>query len=209
MILFLCNRTKEKIIVEKKEISSKKAVSKLTTRFALYGVLILFVYKIIESLIQKSIFNNFSDNKILLYVSLGLTFSIILLITAHILCRLSTHDVLKKYKINEKDVDTVSKKLTNVFLMFIFLSIIVTIAQLYATLMYESKIQAQSIVLNSLQNQGQVTSELEKIDNEIISNFYTYKTNIITYTFIVELGFCISLIAIAPFQKVMINKYNT
>lgn len=195
--------------MKKKEISSKKAVSKLTTRFVSYGIIVLLVYKIIETLVQKSILNNFSDNQILLYVSLSLIFSIILLITMHILCRLSTHDVLKKYKVNNNDIEIVSKKLTNIFIMFILLSIILTIVQVYFTLMYESKIQAQSIVLNNIQYKDELSEEsLNTLDNKIVSNFYTYKTNLLTYTFILELGFCISLIAIAPFQKNMIKLYN-
>lgn len=195
--------------MKKKEISSKKAVSKLTTRFVSYGIIVLLVYKIIETLVQKSILNNFSDNQILLYVSLSLIFSIILLITMHILCRLSTHDVLKKYKVNNNDIEIVSKKLTNIFIMFILLSIILTIVQVYFTLMYESKIQAQSIVLNNIQYKDELSEEsLNTLDNKIMSNFYTYKTNLLTYTFILELGFCISLIAIAPFQKNMIKLYN-
>ena len=41
-------------MVEKKEISSQKAVSKLTTKFVSYGVLILALYKVIENLLQKT-----------------------------------------------------------------------------------------------------------------------------------------------------------
>lgn len=196
--------------MEKQEINSNKAVSKLTTRFVSYGVFILVVYKIIETLIQRSILNNFSENQVLLYVTLGLIFSIILLITMHFICRLSTHDVLKKYKVKSDDIETISKKLTKIFILFIFLSIIISLVQLYITLIYESKLQAHSIVLTNMQYKDEFTEEsLSKLNNEIISNFYTYRANLITYTFIVELGFCISLIAIAPFQKTMIIKYNT
>lgn len=198
-------------MVEKIEISSQKAVSKLTTKFVSYGVFILALYKIVETLLQKTLLlNNFENNQILIYVTLGLFFSIILLITMHILCRVSTHDVLKKYKIKDIDIDVVCKKLTKIFLFFIILSIVITLLQLYTTLMYESKIQSQSIILSNIRYQNQYSEEfLNKLNNEIISNFYTYRTNLIAYTFILELGFCISLIAIAPFQKTMINKYNT
>ena len=197
-------------MVEKKEISSQKAVSKLTTKFVSYGVLILALYKVIENLLQKTLLlNNFENNQVLIYVTLGLFFSIILLVTMHVLCRISTYDVLKKYRIKDTDIDIVCKKLTKVFLVFIILSIIITLLQLYTTLMYESKIQSQSIILSNIRYQNQYNEEfLDKLNNEIISNFYTYRTNLITYTFIIELGFCISLIAIIPFQKIMINKYN-
>ena len=127
----------------------------------------------------------------------------------HVLCRISTYDVLKKYRIKDTDIDIVCKKITKVFLVFTILSIIITLLQLYTTLMYESKIQSQSIILSNIRYQNQYNEEfLDKLNNEIISNFYTYRTNLITYTFIIELGFCISLIAIIPFQKIMINKYN-
>lgn len=197
-------------MVEKKEISSQKAVSKLTTKFVSYGVLILALYKVIENLLQKTLLlNNFENNQVLIYVTLGLFFSIILLVTMHVLCRISTYDVLKKYRIKDTDIDIVCKKITKVFLVFTILSIIITLLQLYTTLMYESKIQSQSIILSNIRYQNQYNEEfLDKLNNEIISNFYTYRTNLITYTFIIELGFCISLIAIIPFQKIMINKYN-
>lgn len=197
-------------MVEKKEISSQKAVSKLTTKFVSYGVLILALYKVIETLLQKTLLlNNFENNQVLIYVTLGLFFSIILLVTMHVLCRISTYDVLKKYRIKDTDIDIVCKKITKVFLVFTILSIIITLLQLYTTLMYESKIQSQSIILSNIRYQNQYNEEfLDKLNNEIISNFYTYRTNLITYTFIIELGFCISLIAIVPFQKIMINKYN-
>ena len=127
----------------------------------------------------------------------------------HVLCRIGTYDVLKKYRIKDTDIDIVCKKITKVFLVFTILSIIITLLQLYTTLMYESKIQSQSIILSNIRYQNQYNEEfLDKLNNEIISNFYTYRTNLITYTFIIELGFCISLIAIIPFQKIMINKYN-
>ncbi len=195
---------------DKKLINSKTAVSKLTSRFTSYGVIILLIYKIIETLIQKTILNNFTSNQILLYVTLSLSFSIILLITMHILCRVSTHDVLKKYKLDNNEIDIISKKLTKIFVFFIFLSIIITIAQLYFSFNYESKIQAQSIVINNIKYKDTLSSEaLSILDNQAISDFYTYKTNFLTYTFILELGFCISLIAIAPFQKDMIKLYNS
>lgn len=109
----------------------------------------------------------------------------------------------------KEDVDIVSKKLGKIFIVFIIASIILTLVYLYFTLMYEAKIQKQSLLIAEM-NYNKTYSEdfVSKLKNEMISDFYTYRANIIAYTFILELGFCISIIAIIPFQKLMIEKYN-
>lgn len=196
--------------MEKKEISSKAAVKAVITGFASYGIIILFIYKIIAMFINKSILQDFSIDKHLLYVTLATIYSIVTLVTMHLLCRLSTYDVLKKCTIKKEDVDKVSKTLGKIFITCVFISIILSFVYLYLTLMYESKIQAQSIILTNLQSQNIYSKEFTNtLVNKITSDFYTYRTNLITYTFILELGFCVSLIAIVPFQKKMLEKYNT
>lgn len=76
--------------------------------------------------------------------------------------------------------------------------------------MYETRLQKQSVILANLQYNKTYSEEFTtKLTNQMISDFSTYRSNLIAYTFVIELGFTISLIAIVPFQKTMINKYNT
>ncbi|MCI8277739.1 MAG: hypothetical protein HFJ46_07555 [Clostridia bacterium] len=195
--------------MEKKEITSKTAVRAILTGFVSYGIIILIIFKVFSGFIQKTALNNFSIDKRIVYISLALLYSMVILFTMHMLCRLSTYDVLKKCLIKKEDVDIVSKKLGKIFIVFIIASIILTLVYLYFTLMYEAKIQKQSLLIAEM-NYNKTYSEdfVSKLKNEMISDFYTYRANIIAYTFILELGFCISIIAIIPFQKLMIEKYN-
>lgn len=88
--------------MEKKEITSKTAVRAIITGFASYGIILLFIYKIIEVFVQKTILNEFSIDQSLLYVVFAAIFSILILVGMHLLCRLSTYDVFRKCKIKKK-----------------------------------------------------------------------------------------------------------
>lgn len=196
--------------MEKKEITSKTAVRAIITGFASYGIILLFIYKIIEVFVQKTILNEFSIDQSLLYVVFAAIFSILILVGMHLLCRLSTYDVFRKCKIKKEDVDKVSKSLSKIFISTILISIILTFTFLYLNLMYETRLQKQSVILANLQYNKTYSEEFTtKLTNQMISDFSTYRSNLIAYTFVIELGFTISLIAIVPFQKTMINKYNT
>lgn len=89
--------------VELKEISAKTTVKAIITGFVSYGIIAIFVCLLIFA-IGDHFLSNFSGNITQgLYITLPLLAAIMLYFIIHLICRISTYDVLKKCKVDPKN----------------------------------------------------------------------------------------------------------
>lgn len=191
--------------MEKKEITSKTAVKAIITGFVSYGILIGFLCAVILILINLIINSISNSNLAILSISLPLLFVVIFYSALHLLCRLSTYDVFKKCKTNSDNLKIISKRMNLFFIICLILLVCISMGFVLIQI-YNG---AQSIQLTSYQYNEIYTQDFaDKLTNELLSDFYYDKTNLIISTVIINLGLIISYLSLIPFQKKMINKYN-
>ena len=102
--------------VELKEISAKTTVKAIITGFVSYGIITVFMCLLIFAL-GNYFLSQFSGTAASgLYITIPLLAAIMLYFIIHLICRISTYDVLKKCKVNPKHYNTITKSL-NIFTM--------------------------------------------------------------------------------------------
>ena len=116
----------------------------------------------------------------------------------HLICRISTYDVLKKCKVNPNNYKTIVKALNIFFIICIILSIILFLSLLYLNLQYQLK----SIELASVQYR-EVFSEnhIKILQSEMNSIYENSKTNLTTSTVILVIGLSISFLSLIIFNQ--------
>lgn len=191
--------------VELKEISAKTTVKAIITGFVSYGIITVFICLLIFA-IGNYFLSQFSGTAAQgLYVTLPLIAAIMLYFIIHLICRISTYDVLKKCKVNPDNYKSIVKSLNIFFIICIILSIILFLSLLYLNLEYQLK----SIELASVQYR-EVFSEnhIKILQSEMNSIYERSKANLTTSTVILVIGLSISFLSLIPYQRKMILQYN-
>ena len=191
--------------VERKEINAKTTVKAIITGFVSYGIITIFICLLIFA-IGNYVLSQFTSKSAQgLYVTLPLIASIFLYFIIHLICRISTYDVLKKCKVNPNNYKWIIKSLNIFFIICIVLSIILFLSLLYLNLKYQLK----SIELASVQYR-EVFSEnhIKILQSEMNSIYELSKSNLTTSTVILVIGLSISFLSLIPYQRKMILEYN-
>lgn len=191
--------------VELKEISAKTTVKAIITGFVSYGIITIFICLLIFA-IGNYFLSQFSGTAAQeLYITLPLIAAIMLYFIIHLICRISTYDVLKKCKVNPNNYKSIVKSLNIFFIICIVLSIILFLSLLYLNLEYQLK----SIELASIQYR-EVFSEdhINILQSEMNSIFEASKSNLTKSTVILVIGLSISFLSLIPYQRKMILQYN-
>ena len=191
--------------VERKEINARTTIKAIITGFVSYGIITIFICLLIFALGNYFLNQFTSKSSQGLYVTLPLIASIFLYFVIHLICRISTYDVLKKCKVNPTNYKTIINSLNTFFVICIILSIILFLSLLYLNLQYQLK----SIELASIQYR-EVFSEnhIKILQSEMNSIYNISKTNLTRSTVILVIGLCISFLSLIPYQRKMILEYN-
>jgi hypothetical protein len=190
----------------KKTISVKTAVKGLVNGFVAYGILILFIFLALTILITWSV-NSVKDaiNYNVLKYSLPLLAAFIIFFLIRAICRLSTFDLFKKCKIENKDVELVSSKMNLFFIICIFFFVILIIFSLFTRFNNQLKIiQKESDSYYSSFNQDYA----KYLSDKDYSEYEEQKNTTIIQTVIVECGLLFGLFSLIPTQKKFIENYN-
>ena len=191
--------------VERKEINAKTTVKAIITGFVSYGIITIFICLLIFA-IGNYVLSQFTSKSAQgLYVTLPLIASIFLYFIIHLICRISTYDVLKKCKVNPNNYKSIIKSLNIFFIICIVFFIIFFLSLLYLNLQYQLK----SIELASVQYR-EVFSEnhIKILQSEMNSIYELSKSNLTTSTVILVIGLSISFLSLIPYQRKMILEYN-
>ena len=191
--------------VELKEIGAKTTVKAIITGFVSYGIIAVFIFLLIFA-IGNHFLSHFSETAANgLYVTIPLLASIMLYFIIHLICRISTYDVLKKCKVNPKHYSTIVKSLNIFFIICIILCIITFLSLLYLNLEYQLK----SIELASIKYK-EVFSEnhIKILRSKMNSTFESSKINLTKSTVILVIGLSLSFLSLIPYQRKMILEYN-
>lgn len=191
--------------VELKEISAKTTVKAIITGFVSYGIITIFICLLIFAIGNYLLSQVTSSAASGLYITLPLLAAIMLYFIIHLICRISTYDVLKKCKVNPDSYKSIIKSLNIFFVICIILSIILFLSLLYLNLQYQLK----SIELASVQYR-EVFSEnhIKILQSEMNSIYEVSKSNLTKSTVILVIGLSISFLSLIPYQRKMIVQYN-
>ena len=191
--------------VKLKEISAKTTVKAIITGFVSYGIIAIFISLLVFALGDYLLSQFSSNNANGLYITLPLIAAIFIYFTIHLICRLSTYDVLNKCKVDPKNYKSISKALNIFFIICIVLSIVIFLSLLYLNLQYQLK----SIELASVQYKEVFSQNHIKIlQSEMNSIYDQSKANLITSTIILVIGLSLSFLSLIPYQRKMILNYN-
>lgn len=201
MVLFFY--TKEEKILEKKEISFKSATRGIITGFISYGILIGFIFFVFIYNIRA--YFNIVINNIPTAICISLIYSAVLFYILHFLCRLSTYDVFKKYKIKPENNVNIFEKM-KIFFIFLFFLVSAFIFFNLLTTLYDTQIE----IYKTYAMQSQVFSQNfnTTLTSKMINEYNDMRLLLIIKVIILEIGLIIDFLSIIPFQKKMINKYN-
>ena len=191
--------------VELKEISAKTTVKAIITGFVSYGIITVFMCLLIFAL-GNYFLSQFSGTAASgLYITIPLLAAIMLYFIIHLICRISTYDVLKKCKVDPKNYKTITKSLNIFFIICIILSIVLFLSLLYLNLEYQLK----SIELASIQYKEVFSdNHINILRSEMNTIFEESKTNLTKSTIILVIGLSISFLSLIPYQRKMILEYN-
>lgn len=189
--------------MEKKEISFKAALRGIIVGFISYGILIGFILFILIYNIRE--YFNININNIPTAICVSLIYSVILFYVLHFLCRLSTYDVFKKYKINPENNVNISEKMKIFFIFLLFIVSAFMVFNLLTTL-YDTQLE----IYKTYAMQSQVFSQTfnTAITSKMINEYNDMRLLLIIKVIILEIGIIIDFLSIIPFQKRMLNKYN-
>lgn len=191
--------------MEKKEISARTTVKAIITGFVSYGIIANFLCLLILAIANyflSSLSGSFTNG---LYITVPLIAIIFVYFIVHGICRISTYDTFKKCKTNPENYKKIIKYLNIFFILCIILSIVIFLGLLYLNLKYQIK----SIELSVLQYKQSFSQDfINYLKSEMINSYNISKSNAITSTIILEIGFMISFISLIPYQRKMILKYN-
>ena len=193
--------------MDKKHIEKRVAVKGLINGFIAYGVLLLFIFFSLVVLVSWFL-NNHQDslNYDVLKYTLPVVASLLAFFLMRIVCRLSTYDLFKKCKVDKKDVDSISSKMTMFFIGCIIISVILVIAILNVRF-YNETIDIQE---TSTTYYSEFTDSFaDYLTNELINDFKTEKPIVIIQAIIIEIGIFFGLISLISIQKNLIERYNT
>lgn len=193
----------EKKIVEKKEINAKQCIKSIVIGFISYSIIGLFLCTFLSLVINVLLIHY---NNIALTIIISFIESIFLYSIIHGICRLSTYDVFKKCKANPSNINNITKKMNLFFVICAILAVVISIIILIFKLDYlYSQIQ-----LSKLQY-SQVFSEsfTNTLTNDMLENYNKQKTSNIISSVIIELSLIISIFSLIPYQRKMLNTYNT
>ena len=190
---------------EKKEITARTTVKAIITGFVSYGIIFNFVFLLIIAIGNYFLKDIAGSTARGLYVTLPLMAGIIIYLTIHVLCKLSTYDVFKKCKTNPSNYKKIVKYLNIFFIACIALSIILFLSLLALNLKY----QIQSIDYAVLQYHEIFSNEhTQELETEMINKFNISKENLVVSTILLELSVAISFLSLIPYQRKVIVKYN-
>lgn len=204
MIFVEFSHTKEENM-EKKEISARTTVKAIITGFVSYGIIANFLCLLVLAIVNYFLSSLKGDLTNGLYITVPLIAIIFVYFIVHGICRISTYDTFKKCKTNPENYKKIVKYLNIFFILCIVLSIAIFLGLLYLNLEY----QVKSIEFSVLQYKQNFSQEFtDYLKNEMIDTYNVSKSNAITSTIILEIGFMISFISLIPYQRKMILKYN-
>ena len=191
--------------MERKEISAKTTVKAIITGFVSYGIIAIFICLLVFAVGDYCLSQISTNSANGLYVTLPIIAAIMLYFMIHLICRISTYDVLKKCTVNPDNYKTIIKSLNIFFIICIILSIILFLSLLYLNLEYQLK----SIELASVQYKEVFTENHIKIlQSEMNSIYEASKSNLTISTVILVIGLSISFLSLIPYQRKMILEYN-
>jgi uncharacterized integral membrane protein len=190
----------------KKKISVKAATRGLITGFVAYSILVMFIFIALVILITWIINNNKTNiNYDVIKYSLPAIGAFLIFFLVKAICRLSTFDLFRKCKIEEKDIEIVSGR-TNFFYLFcIAFSVLVILIYLLA------RFNNEQLTIQQFSNDYYDTYSEEYADyltEKMANNFAQEKANVLIGTLIVESGLLLGILSLISTQRNLIEKYN-
>lgn len=195
---------------EKKHISEKTAVKAIITGFVSYGILISFIFSLIAILFIYLSNNIETSNELLLKFCTSLFIAILIYIFIHLICKLSTIDLLKKCKFEKEKESFVCKKLNLFYLLCALFFILVILSSLYVRFsnqLYQINISYQKN-LNDFSNTDFAFDFANAYKEEALEEFYYNRKMTLLVSVIIEIGIVYSFISLIPYQKKMLDIYN-
>ena len=195
----------ETIDEEKKSIVPRTAVKGLINGFVAYGILLVFIFLTVVVIVTWAIDNHKStiNYDVLKYI-LSVIAAFMIFFLVRLDCRLSTFDLFKNCKIEEKEVEGVCTKMNCFYICLVGFSVVAIIIYLMARFNNE-KVQ----ITRDLINYNEVSSAYaEEKEQELIEEYETNKADTIIQTTIVEMGLLLGIFSLVPTQKKLIEKYN-
>lgn len=191
--------------MEKKEIDTQTTIKSLLIGFVSYGIITIFICVLLLSLANYCLEGLQASSSRGLYITLPLLAVIFIYFITHLICKMSTYDVFKKYKTNSKNYKSIVKYLNIFFITCIILSILIFLGLLYLNLEFQLK----SIELAETRYKEVFSEEhITLLKNDMMNTYNESKTNLTISTVILELGFAISFLSLIPYQRKMIKNYN-
>ena len=190
---------------EKKDILPKTAIKALINGFVSYGILLLFVFLSVVVVITWAVDNN---KEIIKYDVLKYTLpsiaAIIIFFLVRATCRLSTFDLFKNCKIEEKEITNVCTKMNLFYICLIGFSVITIIIYLMTKFTNDRVQISRDIMIYSEVN----SAYAQEKESELIYEYEKNKSDVIIETMIIEMGLLIGIFSLIPKQKELIERYN-
>ena len=187
--------------MEPKEEKYSKIIGHNIVLFLSYNILFVFIFSLVTITIKLAlhdIYNNF------LSITLSLISGIITYNLIHFICRSSSIETLKKYKLKNDDVSKFLKEMNLIFILCSLLCIVFCISYLILfNLSYANGIQ------KAYEEYAQISPELaNQIVAQIKVDYQLNKTGNIVFTIIYELFLVVSFISLIPYQEKLLKKFN-
>ena len=197
--------------INKKEISEKTAIKAIITGFVSYGILISFIFSIFAICLIYLTNKISNSNELTFKIVLTFIVTILLYITIHLICKMSNIDLFKKCKFDRNQEAFVCKRMNLFYLLCILFFVLLTISSLFFR--FESQLNTIELSYRrnlsdfNYSNLGYAFAENSKKSD--LKDFYASRNTTLIIATIIELGTIYSFISLIPYQKKMLNLYNT
>lgn len=192
---------------EKKVIAPKDAIRGLINGFISYGILLMFIFLAIVVLIVWLVNNNrLNVNYDTLKYSLPLIGAFLIFFLIRGICKLSSFDVFKKSRIEEKDIDIVHGRMNLFYICLVGFSVLIIVVYLltrFYNMSSEITSYKQSLYLSNYNEEY-----VDYLIDQKITEYSEQKSDIIISTTIIEMGLFLGIFSLIPAQKKLIEKYN-
>lgn len=196
---------------EKKVIPEKTVVRAIITGIVSYGLLIWFLIAILIVLLKYLSQNIAVQNQLTLNCILSLVGFILIFFLVRLTNRLANFDLFKKCKFNKEKESYVLKKLN---LFFVVCAIFFAIA---ITTGFYIKFSNERINMDISYNQYCIdlkgsknyTALVKEYKNNLYDEYKLNLMNTLSFALIISIGSVYSILALIPYQKRMLEIYNT
>ena len=187
--------------MEPKEEKYSKIIGHNIISFLSFGMLTSFIFILITVIIKLTIhdiYNNF------LSITLALICGIITYYLVHFVCRNSSIETFRKYKLNKNDISQFSKEMNLIFILCSLISVVFCISYLvFFNISYANAIQ------KAYEKYSQISPDFaNKIVTQINIDYQLRKIGKVIFTIIYELFLVVSFISLIPYQEKLLKKFN-